>query len=779
MLKSNSKKAKKFKFNFVQKPTINDTPKDSNFEDDENIVSKKVIFKINKSIQSEDSEINKSESVENNDDSEIESNENDNDESDISGIESDDDSDDEKPKRNIEIIENEDNIELITRAEKLFELNHNEFMAQYRLFCKKWEFKDSDLENLELAANNFNINLRNLTKEEIKIGRNLECNMIEGFSLYTISNKDEFDDDEFLDIMGNINILKQNIQQYETIFRLLLFNKQLQSKEAAAILPDKRNAKEHFFSGDLSPFMHEPIDWGKYTEKQKLLNSLLQRLFINQYRKYGEWCYDQIYTPDGHPTHAWEECCKIQDFVIENTDQHRDNENWRIITKSVKGVQEITEKLIIHNDREFPNLEKDRHKFSFKNGIYHTMNEKIDEKTQETIYVDKFYPYESEEFTKLEAEKASANYFDQEFNYCENMEEWYDIPTPNLQKVLDYQFNNLDDHVEVCKWMYILLGRLLYSVNEIDKWQVMTYIIGEAGTGKSTLLNFVLKLIYQESEIGILDNNIEEQFGLDNLLVNGSTENVFITMGIELDHKFKLQRTDFLKMVSGDPIMIAKKGKKGHTVTWNSHLIFVGNKMFGYKDNAGELARRIISFWYDQKLKQDDIDPQLPEKLLKEIPNIIQKITKAYLVTANKYKNKSIWSVLPKYFLKTKARIAEQSSPLRAFMECNDLIYNKEYYCLESKFRSKFLEFCSSRNLGREKLSEDMYRSVFHDVTEEKGVHIYYEPKATRMYPRGTGVKRRREAFIVGLDFVDRDASDGEESEDYDSSDDDTTTGSD
>ena len=220
-------------------------------------------------------------------------------------------------------------------------------------------------------------------------------------------------------------------------------------------------------------------------------------------------------------------------------------------------------------------------------------------------------------------------------------------------------------------------------------------------------------------------------------------------------------------MVSGDPIMVAKKGKKGHPVTWMSHLIFVGNKLFGYKDNAGEMARRIIAFFYDVKIRQKDVDPQLDEKLLKELPYIIQKFVKAYIDASNKYRNKSIWTVLPKYFSQTKARIAEKSNPLRSFMESNEIIYHKDYYCLDSKFRSKFMEFCSSRNLGREKLSTDMYRSIFHDVGEEKEVPIFYEAQATRVYPRGIGIKRRREAFIVGLDFIDRDA-DSEEENSYD-----------
>jgi GTPase SAR1 family protein len=300
-----------------------------------------------------------------------------------------------------------------------------------------------------------------------------------------------------------------------------------------------------------------------------------------------------------------------------------------------------------------------------------------------------------------------------------------------------------------------MLGRCLFGHNEMDRWQVMMYILGMPGTGKSTFLNHVLKRIYQETEIGILDNNIEEQFGLNNIIRTGEK---FITIGVELDNTFKLKRTDFLKMVSGDDLMIAVKGKTGFTYLWPSHIVCVGNKIFGFEDHKGELARRIIPFMYDYKVKNNDTDLYLDEKLFQELPNIIQKITKAYLWAAQKYGTKNIWCVLPKYFHETKIRISEQTNALQGFLYSNEITFSKDEYCLESVFRQRFMEYCKSRGMRIPKLTNEMYTSVLQDITDDKGYPVHFKSHSTQIYPRKGGFIRKNEAFLFGFDVINRDS---------------------
>ena len=50
---------------------------------------------------------------------------------------------------------------------------------------------------------------------------------------------------------------------------------------------------------------------------------------------------------------------------------------------------------------------------------------------------------------------VSAKYFDKNFQHFEHVEDWWDIPTPVFQSIMDYQ--KFDK--EVSKWLYVMGGR--------------------------------------------------------------------------------------------------------------------------------------------------------------------------------------------------------------------------------------------------------------------------------------------------------------------------------
>ena len=65
------------------------------------------------------------------------------------------------------------------------------------------------------------------------------------------------------------------------------------------------------------------------------------------------------------------------------------------------------------------------------------------------------------------------------------------------------------DYIDICKWMYILIGRMFYDVSDHDNWQILPYLLVLAGTGKSTILE-ILNMIYEKEDIGYLGNNVEK-----------------------------------------------------------------------------------------------------------------------------------------------------------------------------------------------------------------------------------------------------------------------------
>ena len=170
---------------------------------------------------------------------------------------------------------------------------------------------------------------------------------------------------------------------------------------------------------------------------------------------------------------------------------------------------------------------------------------------EEGFYKCKFYPYDSNDFAVLDPTVISCKYFDQEFNEFQDLERWQDIPTPNFDKVLQYQ----KFEEEVCNWAYVMGGRLCYNVGELDSWQIIPFFKGIAKSGKSTLITKVFKNFYENQDVRTLSNNIEKKFGLS------SIKDAFMFIAPEVKGDLALEQAEFQSLVSGENVSVAVKNK--------------------------------------------------------------------------------------------------------------------------------------------------------------------------------------------------------------------------
>ena len=237
---------------------------------------------------------------------------------------------------------------------------------------------------------------------------------------------------------------------------------------------------------------------------QQLLLYLLNCLQSQDYRRSNGECYKRVRSPDGHDTHAWEHACSIRDFVYESTRKEMCYEHWLNLTSLRTNMSAVVEHLSSCRDVQFPDLTRDRHVFSFRDGIYLAAS-------------DEFVAYGSAAAAALPAELSATKYSDLPFAAPEHVErcpdDWYDTPTPRLQSIMDYQ----EMPQEVCRWLYVMIGRLLYDLNELDTWQVIPFLKGAASSGKSTILVRVCRGMYDAADVGVLSNNVERKFGLSAL----------------------------------------------------------------------------------------------------------------------------------------------------------------------------------------------------------------------------------------------------------------------
>ena len=119
------------------------------------------------------------------------------------------------------------------------------------------------------------------------------------------------------------------------------------------------------------------------------------------------------------------------------------------------------------------------------------------------------------------------------------------IPTPTVDFIMDTQKLSVDVKRTYCA----MLGRSLYDLGEMDNWQVLLFIKGQAETGKSTLLKFVASF-YCSADVGILASNIEDKFGASMLA------NKFVVIGDDLQEDFQLNQQLFNNFATGNDVSL-------------------------------------------------------------------------------------------------------------------------------------------------------------------------------------------------------------------------------
>lgn len=207
------------------------------------------------------------------------------------------------------------------------------------------------------------------------------------------------------------------------------------------------------------------VDSNALNELQSLLLFLLDCAFEKQLRKQGKWVFEPILV-NGHNSHAFRCLMDMEQWVYSVTQKELQFQQWSNLTHGTNTIKAVVNYLEGCNDYQFPFLTKDRSVFSFNNGIYIAAQ-------------DRFYEY-GMPGTPVADSIVAAKYFDASFETYPELHNWRQIPTPSLDSILDFQELPMDAK----EWMYVLIGRMIYDVNERDGWQVCPYIKGHAGTGK-------------------------------------------------------------------------------------------------------------------------------------------------------------------------------------------------------------------------------------------------------------------------------------------------------
>lgn len=446
----------------------------------------------------------------------------------------------------------------------------------------------------------------------------------------------------------------------------------------------------------------------------QVLKALLCQLQKNGWRRYKSSVMHQVIAKSKgveFPTKAWTNVknpvtgqpLTIEKFVYNSTPKESTYGLWKLMYARGDNTKNVINYLTNVKDTQFADIEKSRYMWSYSNGIFSSLDK------------GGFIPYNSKKFRDLSNTVVTAKYIPSEFRRSwlpDKTPDWYDIPTPNMQQILDYQ--KFDP--EVSRWMYAFLGRLCFNVGEHDGWQVIPFLKGLARTGKSTIVTKVAQHFYSEDDVRTLSNNIEKKFGV------ASIHDAYIFTSPEIKGDICLDQCEFQSMVSGETMSIAVKNQAAKTLQWTTPGILAGNEVPNWKDNSGSIMRRIVTFEFDEQIDDSKLDTQLEHKLKHEIGAILYKSIRAYFDKVAEVGIRDVWKALPEYFHKIRAKVALLTNPLENFLSSDYVKRGSDLACPKAEFVTSFNQHCAENNLGKFKFNADFFHGPFkrHGIRIEK-----------------------------------------------------------
>lgn len=357
-----------------------------------------------------------------------------------------------------------------------------------------------------------------------------------------------------------------------------------------------------------------------------LRQTLIEIAKEHRYKKYAGY----IYVPLEECPCAYVLLKDYKDFINEHLASHP------LMQKNVRRFDELRKYLENIDEPEFPFLTKNRNILSFRNGIL--------------LLKDRsFIPYNDPIQMEPYMNEVARNHIDKEFvKSCD---------TPLFDSMLQYQFE-----AAVCTMLYFFIGRLFFRVREKDNYSVMPFLHGMGNTGKSTIIN-VIQAMYQMSEVTTISENSESVFGMQNKW----NKEVMLIYDVGESFEKHLDQQMFQKMVSGEQITIANKGKDAFDVKWQVPMIMASNFFLNYKDSSGQISRRIAMFMFKHYITSPDVT--LEERIIRdELPQIIWKSLNTYLDIVNEQGNKSFWSFCPQYFRDCQLEMRQELNYVTRFL---------------------------------------------------------------------------------------------------------------
>lgn len=308
----------------------------------------------------------------------------------------------------------------------------------------------------------------------------------------------------------------------------------------------------------------------------------------------------------------------------------------------------LTDYLQKYQIPRLPDLVVDRHLLSFRNGVLN-------------LATTVFTPYPS---SNLEGCMA-RHHIDADYTGSEE--------TPTLDIILDAQFDR-----DVSEVMCALAGRVYFQVGELDKWEVLLFLVGLGGCGKSKILDCI-KAGFAISTVATLASKREEVFGIQNLADKE------LIVGQDMPQKLSsvLPQEMVQSMTTGEGVEVARKTKGALNIpNWKVPIVMASNCMPDYVNIGNNIGRRLVTIRFDNPIVRPR--ESLGDELKAELPNIICRFIHAYArMRARVQEAGSFWQAVPAVMLAWQDRLCSATNTLHAFLTKEDDARGCKIECVE------------------------------------------------------------------------------------------------
>lgn len=418
----------------------------------------------------------------------------------------------------------------------------------------------------------------------------------------------------------------------------------------------------YFCFRQIAPFRNDTS--GDFLPTQHLIIYITNLIIEGGYVRHKSELWRQEYSGDVYdpatrrvhvnlPTRAFKKYKSILEFIYENVTMERNMAYWCYMT-SGNNVATTTETNLL-NSTEIPVYNPNRNLHAFRNGIY-------------IIHQHRFIPYY--ELSQLPVEfrgSHCASYkpdilFDRTRLIDETPEfaDWRNISTEAFDKILTYQFE--DDHDTIGWFWALVVGKFLYKIGDVEKWQVLAFIVGVAGSGKSTIIK-LLTQFYEPGDVEMLSNNMERTFGISAL---DPAKKLMAYTCAEVRKDFAFDQATLQSMVSGEPVQIRTKYKAPYTAKIDIPGVLCGNQPPMWDNVSNALSRRFVFFNFAKYVR--NTDTELDDKLKADIAAVMVKGNLAYRYYAERFRNDDMWQHASEGMLRARNKFEAVMNPVQAFL---------------------------------------------------------------------------------------------------------------